>query len=172
MLQQRIEGEDLESLWGDLSHPQRCTIAKELGKVVSSLFLVGSPVAGIVEADDAGNMAVIPWKVKSNSSEDVEDLDTCGLINANGTYLHMTAHDLLRSYYRKWKMIAIEANLGNSGEESELYDDLIKIADEMNDLGLFKEQHNCLCHLDLHNLRNIVAKLEANGTIRLTGILD
>lgn len=53
----------------------------------------------------------------------------------------------------------------------ELYDKLLQVVREMNDLGLFRPDLNCLCHLDLHP-RNIMVELSSEDSISVTGILD
>lgn len=61
--------------------------------------------------------------------------------------------------------------MGESGSEVELYDSLITVAREMNDLDLFKPDIYCLCHLDLQP-RNIMVQIGSNDFLKVTAILD
>lgn len=49
VLQHRIPGVDLASIWDELSHSQRCVIAKEMGGVIRTLLSLESPLAGIIQ---------------------------------------------------------------------------------------------------------------------------
>ena len=50
VIQQRVHGSDLNSIWGKSSHVQRCTIACEMGSVVKSLLTLESPRPGLIDA--------------------------------------------------------------------------------------------------------------------------
>lgn len=52
-----------------------------------------------------------------------------------------------------------------------MYDDLLKVVREMDDLGVFKSNQNCLCHLDLHP-RNVMVESHSENSIQVTSILD
>lgn len=55
VLQHRVPGKDLDSVWGKLSHTQRRIVAEELGRVIRTLLSVESPHAGIIQTKAAGS---------------------------------------------------------------------------------------------------------------------
>ena len=176
VIQQRIPGVDLESVWDDLSHPQRCTVAKAIGNVINSLLSAESPNPGVIEASkslsDSKHPVVVPWKLESPGGRIVHELEPDETISANTTQVRTRTFNFFTDYLKRWRKEALASNLGEPHEETDLYDDMLKLTEEMDDLGLFKPDVNCLCHLDLHNPRNIMVKIDSDDSIEITGILD
>lgn len=74
VIQRRIPGSDLNSTWDNLSHTQRCTIAREIGCVFKTLLSLESPVPGIIDAapedtDCPHDHRVIPFDLKEPDGE-------------------------------------------------------------------------------------------------------
>ena len=177
VLQNRIPGQDLESLWDGLSHSQRCVVATELGKVVNALLLTESSVTGTIEADprgmDApkGSAIIVPWKLESRGKI-LEELEPERSSSSQTPEPRKRTLEFFKSYLGRWRKGALDSNLGEVDDEVLLFDSLLLMAQEMNDMGLFKPDTNCLCHLDLHELRNIMVQVDSDYSLRVTGILD
>jgi len=172
VVQHRMPGIDLESIWDNLSHSQRRIVAKELGHVVKSLLSVESPLAGTIQAAPKGSETpgesptIVPWKLDFRG-EILEETEIMPIARSHGTTL-----GLFELYFGRWKNAVLSENLGEIDEEVKLYDDLVRIARQMDELGLFKPDANCLCHLDLHNRRNFMIQLGPDDSLEVTGILD
>lgn len=141
-----------------------------MGRVIRILLSVESPQAGIIEAAASGTVtsAKLP---KSSRGEVLGELDPEEVATAQVSRGQSTTLEVSESYFGRWRKFALLENLGEPDVETELYGDLLNVAREMADLGLFKPDQNCLCHLDLHP-RNIMIKLGPDSSLEVTAILD
>ena len=177
VLQHRIPGTDLQSVWNDLSHSQRRVIAKEMGHLIETLLSVESGVAGIIEpATDESYTStklpnVVPFTLMDMHRMPVEELESGNLKDLGTSRARETTLNFFEVYITRWRQSALEKNLGKMNCDVELYDDMLKAAREMDALGLFKPDLHCLCHLDLYP-RNIMVETGPGDSIRVTGILD
>lgn len=177
VLQRRVTGSSLNTIWSDLSHSQRCTIAKQLGTIVRSLMCVESPIAGLIEAKTEGAMQkdafkIIPFEIgDQNGDEDTNENRLEANPKLTVPYDIQHTLDLFQFQFGRWRTIALAANDGETDSEVELWDSMLKAVQEMGALGLFEKKPNCLCHVDLHP-GNIIALVNPNGTIKITSILD
>ena len=176
LIQNRISGSDLEIPWADLNHSQRCEIAREVGHVVKTLLSLESPVAGHIEADATGggtaaSLIVVPFDLKHGAEDVIEESEAQKLLFKGYQHQSQSTIDFFRFQFARWRAAEVDSNGGLSDRTVELWDGMLKIAEEMNDLALFTSRLHCLCHVDLYP-RNIMAKINPDDSIQVTGILD
>ncbi|CAD6592663.1 MAG: hypothetical protein ASARMPREDX12_006342 [Alectoria sarmentosa] len=177
VLQHRIPGRDLESVWDDLSHSQRCVVAREVGRLIQNLLSVASPFAGTITATAADSCTsaelpnIVPFLLEDALGDLVEELEPQNAMGAETARSRETTLEFFEYYLSRWKNSALLQSHGEIGYDIELYDEMLKVVREMDDLGLFKPDTNCLCHLDLYP-RNIMVEFHSEDSIRVTGILD
>ena len=166
LLQQRLQGSDLETLWDDLNHGQRCTIAREVGTVMRNLLTLESSVTGYMSASldaDTNPMgAASPFLLTNAEGDEFESAAEYTRLFGKPRAKETTL-DFFRCQISRWRAVDSASN--------DLWNSMSKIAEEMSDLGLFTTDLHCLCHTDLY-ARNIMAQVQENGSISLTGILD
>lgn len=177
VLQHRIPGKDLELVWDDLSHSQRCAIAKEMGRLIKTFLSVESPVAGTIDATKNGPHTstelpnIVSFTLTDVRGDPVEELEPNSTVGAWTSRSRETTLDFFEHYLSRWRKSALAQNLEETDCDVALYDDMLRVAREMDALGLFQPDSNCLCHLDLLP-RNIMVETGPQGSIRVTGILD
>lgn len=177
VLQHRIPGKDLDSVWDDLSHSQRCTVAKEVGHSMATLLSVESPLVGTIEPATSDSYAslelplIVPFTLEDTLGDVIEEKEPGSVAGLWNHPSRQTTLELFEYCLSCWRKSALVESSGEIGCDIILYDDLLQVAREMNDLGLFKPDLNCLCHLDLHP-RNIMVAIDSEGSIQVTGILD
>ena len=177
VVQDRLPGSDLEILWNDLNHSQRCTVASEVGGVVRKLLALESPVTGYIETVDEGTRSTVPHTVVPFNLENADGdvYDEPEQRNENATTgsprESQSTLDFFRCQIGRWRAVDVDGNAPLIARTVGLWDGMLKIIEEMDDLGLFKSLNHCLCHVDLYP-RNIMAKIQPDGSIQLTGILD
>ena len=158
------------SIWDDLSHSQRCVIAKEIGQLIQILLSVESPVAGTIAiASDSSSISaempnIVPFILTDTQGDPIRKADPNGTEDERDARPCDTTLELYEYYLSQWKEAALAESLGGVNSEIELYNDMLKVVREMHDLGLFKPDINCLCHLDLHP-RNIMVEIESEDSI-------
>ena len=177
VLQRRVPGSSLNTMWTNLNHSQQCKIAKELGAIVRSLLCVESKAAGLIQARRQDVMHqdpfdVIPFEVDDQTED--EDADESSL-KANPKpivpYNIQNTLEMFQFQFGRWRTIALVANGGETDNEVSLWDSMLRAVQEMEALKLFEKKLNCLCHVDLHP-GNIMALVKPNGSVDITGILD
>ena len=196
IIQERIPGSDLEHLWNDLDHSQRCTIAREIGGVVKNLLALEQAVAGriIGPARDKGSRVgsrspsrllgraipihrskklytITPFDLKSAMGNLIEEPEQLSTSAEKLTQANPTIQDFFSTQIGRWRAVAIEEDFPLVGGTVALWDSMLKIVKDIDDLGLFTTKHYCLCHVDLFP-RNIMADIRSDGSIQVTGILD
>ena len=178
VLQQRIPGTDLNIIWDQLNHSQRCTVARELGGVFRTLLSLMSPISGLIESslnstetDIAGCPKVISFELRAEDGELLKGLSQEAAINAEDARPLESTLVFFNTYFSRWRAAALASNCGKVDNEVELYDAMIKVVQEMDERGLFKPDAHCLCHVDLHT-RNIMAQVQPDSSLKVTAILD
>ena len=178
VVQNRLPGSDLEILWNDLTHSQRCTVARELGSVVKSLLALESPVTGYIKSVDEGTRSskkhvVVPFDLKSADGDVFDEPEPPRDENATTSSPRQSQStlDFFRCQIARWRAVDVDGNAPLIGRTLALWDGMLKIINEMDELGLFKSLNHCLCHVDLYP-RNIMASIQPDTTILITGILD
>ena len=168
VLQHRIPGLDLSTVWSDLSHPQRCIIAAEVGRMTKTLLSVESLCAGIIEPSPDGPI-VLPFQLIDTYGDDLPEANK--IKTGSSSFSQQTTLTLLESHFTTWKTAALTKYDGYYAHQALLYDSLIRVVREMDSLNLFAPDHNYLCHRDLYP-RNIMVTVLSRDAIKITGILD
>lgn len=176
VIQNRIPGSDLELLWDELNHSQRCMIAREIGSVIQCLLKLESPVTGYIKGSiqrpgTARSLTVVPFELK-NTDGDLFGEQEQHSSSAPGTPRQsQTIIDFFKCQIGRWRAVDVARNAGMVDRTVGLWDSMLEVVEEMNDLDLSKMGTYCLCHVDLHP-RNIMAKTHPDGSVKVTGILD
>ena len=176
VVQDRLPGSDLEILWNDLNHSQRCTVAREVGGVVRSLLALESPVTGYIRTVDEGTRstvahAVVPFDLKNIDGDVFDEPEQRNETAAGSRRESQSTLDFFRCQIGRWRAVDVDGNAPLIDRTVALWDSMLQVIEEMDDLGLFKSLNHCLCHVDLYP-RNIMANIQPDGSIRITGILD
>ena len=193
VIQNRISGYDLQNRTNPtfylyLNYEQKCTLAKEFALMLLELHHLTHPFPGLIEAsadsDNDCDFIVRPFDLTSSLGYHPEvDLNTklpffqvrpfvknweqpVPPPPERSTYYFMTAQ------FGRWKALELRCDPA-SIRWSALYDRLVTMATQMDDLGFFANNENCVCHLDLLGApRNIMADIKSDGSLSITGILD
>lgn len=175
VLQHWIPGRDLELVWDSLSHSQRSIIAEEVGRLIKTLLSVESSFVGTIEASTNGSHTsaelpiIVPFTLRNGLGDLIGEMEPDSTIGASDPC--KTTLEFFEHCFSRWKKSALAENHGGFDRDVILYDNMLKVVREMNSLGLFKPDLNCLCHLDLHP-RNIMVDIDSDDHIRITSILD
>ena len=170
VIQQRVPGSDLSSIWGKISHVQRCTIACEMGSVVKSLLALESPRPGLIDAPSTGkgfahDLKIVPFDLRDNG----EDLiGTSAPETLSDMQAPQTTGEFFKAVFRKRQAHALSEPFE---EPSRLCTALYETVCDMDTMGVFSKDLHCFCHVDLHS-RNIMAETQPDGSIKLTAVLD
>ena len=177
VLQYRIPGSDLRSVWKNLSHFQRCAIARELGSFNRTLLSLESPWAGLVDFNsgniqDDDKFQIVPFEVGDQDHDEPMDESSLQIsLEPRRARDSQTPLQVFQSQIERWRSIALAASCGEIDDETKLWDKISMAVQQMHDVGLFKLESNCLCHVDLHP-GNIMVQTRTDGSIAITGILD
>ena len=172
VVQKRIPGNDVDSIWESLSHSQRCAIACELGDVVSNLLALESPVPGLVDALPKDGYVplyprVLPFELKEN--DEIVDETKLGISSSMDLATRsQTAGELFKLQFTRWYSYSLTYP---SLRDNALFESLLEAVREMDNMGLLNAAKHCLCHVDLHS-GNIMADVQSDGSVKITGILD
>ena len=176
LLQRRLPGYDLEVLWPDLNHAQRCAIAREMGRVIKSLLALESPVSGFIQAsaedtETIDRFTIVPFNLKPDDGNPLQGLEhqTTHVMGAPDE--RQTTLDFFKLQIGHWRAVDVARNAPLVHQIIGLWDAMLEIAEQMDDLGLFPTTFHCLCHVDLHP-RNVMAEIGSDGSVHVTGILD
>ncbi|CAF9903946.1 MAG: hypothetical protein HETSPECPRED_003253 [Heterodermia speciosa] len=167
VLQNRVEGQDLDKLWPTLTHAQRRTVAIEVGGAIRKLLSLETNTPGLLGllARDGTPHAVDPFELK----------DCLGEIFDEPEYTlpeRQTTSEFLTAQFHRWRAVDLERSAGEVSNDIKLWDRLLETVREMNDVNLFPpDLGNCLCHVDLHP-RNIMVAIQPDKTLKVTAILD
>lgn len=174
VIQRRLPGVPLHTIWDNITHEQRCNIAKAMGKTILALHEVKHAFPGLVEAcpDGDGDQRLIvrpfdivsphdvDWKQKISKtvSDDGIDTTTDGPLQWFGTQFgRWFANELLADpsaiLYWDYQIRFVEA------------------AKQMDALGFLGDGQNRLCHFDLA-ARNVLVQILPNGLPAISGIVD
>ena len=174
VLQHRIPGEDLEKLWPNLTHAQRCTVATEMGRVMRHLLSMETLETGILEVvtDNAGSSTIVPFELKNALGEIIDEPITSASLHENSLHRRHFTLDFFNVQFNRWRAVDLERHAGEISHSVQLWDGMLKAVQEMDQLDLLKPTlKNCLCHVDLHP-RNIMAEIQPDDTLKVRAILD
>ena len=195
IVQTRIQGYDLQANPGPnyyptLSHNQKCTVAKELGRILREIQSVEHSSPGLIEAAKDSQDYIIRHLDISTLSfiEEEPDLNTelpffqprvYGVSqsaieepSAQRNDFEKSTYYFLLAQFGRLRASELRRDPAMIGWINE-YERLVTMAKQMNDLDLLGDGRNCLCHLDLNTApRNIMARVQPDGSLEITGILD
>ena len=193
VIHSRISGFDLQSrnnptCYLNLSQEQKCTFAKDFASILLQLYDITHPFPGHIEcsADNNNhqNFTVRHFDLITSFGHEAE-LD----LNAKLPFfqvrpfvkdwepsesgpLEQTTYYFMIAQFGRWKALELRCDPA-SIRWSKRYDRLVTMADQMDDLGFLGNDMNCLCHLDLLGApRNIMANINSDDSLSITGILD
>jgi aminoglycoside phosphotransferase (APT) family kinase protein len=165
-IQYRIPGTDLLSAFPDLSHENKCKVARELGESLNSMLAIQSSKAGKLVLPDGSKSLEAQINVTSFQSEDSELPEPF-----HAAPLTKTVCELLMSIFQPQTAHSTEPGpvtnmrVGFGNEFS-------KMASELDADGWFVNTHYALAHLDFEP-RNILVNPTNDGeTPIISSILD
>ena len=175
VLQCQVPGSDLDSVWKELSHPQRCTIAADLGRVVRTLLSLESPVSGLIEAASTvighkTQFNIVPIEIEDDNLDEGEPKPD-PIVDPAARRSPQATLDVFQSLFAQHRAAVLAANHGENDHEVELWDNMLSVVCQMDNIGLFKSKLNCLCHVDFHS-GNIMVDITGDDAIQITAILD
>ena len=167
VVQRRVPGADLDSLWEKLSHQQRCVIAREMGRIIMSLLSVESPVPGLIDAVSADTVFadypnIVPFELRDSGGDLINDCTVSGDMATP-----QTTGEFFKTVFGKWHAYTLD----DDDRETELFKGLLETVCDMDNMGVFSTDMHCLCHVDLHS-RNVMAEVQPDDTIKITAVLD
>lgn len=137
-----------------------------------------SDYTGIIDAipDDAGTKktpGIVAFELKYPSGELVEEQYPQSPNKSGAHRTHRKTIDFFRDQFTRWRAYTLGRNDGIEDHLTELLDNLLQVAQGMDDMGLFTTARNCLCHVDLHS-RNVMVEVqpEPDSSLKITVILD
>ena len=174
VVQSRLPGVSLHTIWDELTHEQRCTVAEETGQVILALQSVKSSKSGIVEAasvdDGTQKFSVRPFDIKSPYDDDWKAKIPLHVSDEGDDALTQTPLEWFGTQFGRWlahELLESPAQI--------LYWDyqfrFVQVAKQMDSLGILGDGENCLCHFDLA-ARNIMVQIQPNGSLTISGIVD
>ena len=174
VIQYRIPGQDLQRPSSGLDFPnlsfeQKCTVAREIGKVLRTLQETNHSSPGRIEATDDPNgtqlFSVKPFEVQLVALMDDSELDEASHAPSAPTY--DSTLDFFESQFARWKSVA----MGISDLKVTYMERLAAATSQMHTAGYLGDNRYSICHLDLIP-RNIMTSVEADQSLTLTGVLD
>lgn len=193
VIHNRIPGFDLQSrnnptCYLNLSQEQKCTFAKDFALILLQLYETTHPFPGHIEgpadSNNHQNFTVRYFDLKTVFGYKPElDLNaklpffqvhpfTKDWEPPESTPLERTTYYFMIAQFGRWKALELRCDPA-SIRWSKQFDHLVTMADQMDDLDFLGNDMNCLCHLDLLGApRNIMADINSDSSLNITGILD
>ena len=173
VIQSRLPGVSLRTMWDELTHDHRCKIAEEIGKIVLALQAVKSPTPGIIEAsgdERAQSYIVRPFDVKSAYDGDWKSKIPGFKPDGATATSQQDPLQWLGTQFGRWLAYELLQSPGQI-----LYWDyqlrFVKAAREMEEFGFLGDGQNCLHHFDLA-ARNFMVQIQPDGSPTISGIVD
>ena len=179
VVQSRLAGTNLHAaIQNDLSHQQWCSIAREVGQIMLRFQEMGNPVPGLIEEvtkeDGIQAFTVKPFDVKPPLEKDWPLKQASPLFDAdNRTTLECyekSTLDFFLAQFGRWRAEELRID-PTEILHPHFMERLAVTASQMNRLGCFGDNTNCLSHLDLA-AHNIMVEVRSDSTITVTGVLD
>ena len=173
VVQSRLPGVSLRTMWDDFTHDHRCKIAEEIGKIVLALQAVRNSTPGIIEAsgdDGAQSYIVRPFDVKSAYDGDWKSKIPDFKPNEATATSQQDPLQWFGTQFGRW--LAFE--LLQSPDQILYWDyqlRFVKAAREMEEIGFLGDGQNCLHHFDLA-ARNFMVQIQPDGSPTISGIVD
>ena len=179
VVQSRISGTNLHTaIQNDLSHEQWCTVAREVGQLMLRFQDMRNPVPGLIEEVAKGNgvqeFTVKPFDIKPPLEKDWVLKQASPLFEAdNSTALECyekSTLDFFLAQFGRWRAEELRID-PTEILHPHFMERLAVTASQMNRLGCFGDNINCLSHLDLA-AHNIMIDIRSDKSIIVTGVLD
>lgn len=172
VVQRRVPGKDLQMTWADLSHEQRCTVAREHAKTLLTLQSLTNSAPGLIEKDSRAvdgerRTLISPYELRNGQ----------GLVREPESSAPYAAKDrntlgFFIGLMDRWRAVSLERPNGDvAAYHVHLWESLMDAVDYMHQFALFKNDDMSLCHLDLQP-RNIMAEIQHDGSLNISGYLD
>ena len=174
VLQSRLPGISLHSIWDELTHEQRCTVAHEVGKVVLALQAVTNPTPGIVESSSADGgsqkFSVRPFDIKSPYDDKWKEKVPLYVPNEGDDTATQTPQEWFGTQFGRWLAHELLENPAQILYWDYQYQ-FVQVTKQMDSLDILGDGENCLCHFDLA-ARNIMIQTLSDGSLTISGIVD
>ena len=199
LVQARIPGHTLQtdpspSYYPNLSHKQKCIVAKEVGRILREIQAVEHSSPGLIEGTfdpDGGEEYTVRYLEISAGYDAVDTepgLNTDGpffqpqIYRANSDAIAGPAGRNIPFKDSTYYFLLVQFGRLRASELRrdpamigwwDYYERLAIMARQMDDLDLLGDSKNCLCHLDLNIApRNIMAHVDSDESLTISGILD
>ena len=198
LVQARIPGDSLQNKSGpnyypNLSHKQKCIVAKELGRILGEIQSVEHPSPGLIETsidrESGQDYIVRHFEIGTGSGIDAElDLNTklpffqSRIYGADPDTSEGPSHQKRRFEQSTYYFFLVQFGRLRASELRRdpamigwwhYYERLAIMARQMDDLDILGDGRSCLCHLDLNMApRNIMANVDSDESLTISGILD
>ena len=199
LVQARIPGHSLQnnpgpSYYPNLSHKQKCIVAKELGRILREIQAVEHSSPGLIEAaidSESGQDYIVRHLEISAGSAGIDaelDLNTKlpffqpRIYGADPDASEGPSGQSIRFDQSTYYFFLVQFGRLRASELRRdpamigwwhYYERLAIMARQMDDLDLMGDGRNCLCHLDLNTApRNIMAHVDSDESLTISGILD
>ena len=179
VVQSRLAGTSLHAaIQNDLSHQQWCSIARQVGQIMLRFQERRNPVPGLIEevTKEAGIQAftVKPFDIKPPLEKDwtlkqaspLFDADNCTTLEC----YEKSTLDFFLAQFGRWRAEELRID-PTEILHPHFMERLAVAASQMNRLGCFGDNTNCLSHLDLA-AHNIMVEVRSDDSITVTGVLD
>ena len=174
VVQSRLPGVSLHTIWDELTHEQRCTVAQEIGRILVALQAVTRSTPGIVETSSADTgsqkFVVQPFDIRSPYDDEWKAKLPRHTLDKGNDASNQTPEEWFGTQFGRWLAHELHEN-----PTQILYWDyqyqFVEVTKQMNSLGILGDGQNCLCHFDLA-ARNVMVQVLPNGSLIISGIVD
>ena len=164
VIQNRIPGKILSDIYESLSHEQRKTIAREIGRIYKLQQTATEEKSGVIQAskNDSGGYKyrIGHFPVDPEPRLDLGTLSLSNTVSVRDTYL--TLFRLQEASTRQ--------HFPGETEKANYFKRLAGLAQDMDDAGLFQYVTHCLCHQKIMP-QDVMADILKDGSVKITGIL-
>lgn len=170
MIQKRLPGENLESLWPKLTQAQRCNALRRMVNIAKQLQNMKSNRAGFIHPSHDGSA---PQTISAHDELMIDKFDVLNLDWPSPTP-PSTPQTTFEFMMEMWEIAEKRWKLCHKCVDPAMYK-MRKIILALRNLGFFPDDHDSLpfayVHTDLFP-RNILAEIVDDATIKITGVLD
>lgn len=174
VVQTRLPGVSLVSIWDELTHGQRYKVAQEVGKIILALQAITNPTPDIIESSSADNgplkFSVRPFDIKSPYDDNWKAKIPNYASDAENQTAIQTPEEWFGTQFGRWFAHELLENPGQILYWDYQYQ-FVQVTKQMSSLDILGDGCNCLYHFDLA-ARNIMVQILADGSLTVTGVLD
>ena len=174
VVQTRLPGISLVSIWDELTHEQKCKVAREVGRIILALQALTNPTPGIIESSSADNgspkFIVRPFDIKSPYDDNWKAKIPNYASDAEDQTPVQTPEEWFGTQFGRWLAHELLENPAQILYWDYQYQ-FVQVAKQMSSLDILGDGYNCLYHFDLA-ARNIMVQIPGDGSLTVTGVLD